>query len=45
MEYEDLLSKMPLYDYRQLVMARNRVNNKLMDHRMMMVLEEVAGIE
>jgi hypothetical protein len=45
MEYEDLLNKIPLFDYRQLVMAKNRVNNKkLMDHRMVMVLDVIAKI-
>jgi hypothetical protein len=44
MEYGDLLNKMPLIDYQQLVMAKNMMGSKtLIDHRMvkvqLMVLE------
>jgi hypothetical protein len=43
MVYEDLLSKMLPFDYRQLVMARNKMDNRmLMDHKMVMVLVMIA---
>jgi hypothetical protein len=46
MNYEDLLSNMSLFDYQQLVMAKNTVDNKKwMDHRMVIVLEVIAEIE
>jgi hypothetical protein len=37
LDYEDLLNKMSMFEYQQLVMARNMEDNTMVvDHRMMM---------